>query len=545
MVVMNNLNTTIKNYTSNEKCFQLQIPMNFEFIIPDNDSVRLLSQFVEEMDLTCLYDTYSILKENQVTPRQLLKILLYAYLDTKYASRVIETACKRDVNYMYLLEGKPAPDHATIARFRSLHFAPCAKVLLTQCTQLLYELGEISGENIFIDGTKMEANANKYTFVWKRAVTKHQEKLGQKAAALVQECVEMYALKPIWQGRVKIKTLKKLRKQLYAIKEQEKLQFVSGIGKRKSTLQKQIEQLSHFLEKAKEYNQKIYRCGKRNSYSKTDPDATFMRMKEDAMKNGQLKPAYNLQHGVDADYVVWLQTLPNPTDTPTLIPFLEDMREQLPFTYQNIVADAGYESEENYSYLKTHGQLAYIKPANYEISKTRKYQNDISNRENMVYEKEKDCYYCSQGKVLQTIGTKTKKTATGYVSEKTLYRCEECTDCPVKSSCIKGNHWKIPEKERYKTLEVARKFEEQRAESLDRITSKQGILLRVNRSIQAEGSFAVLKWDRGFKRFLCRGGLHVYAKCVLLAVSHNIGKLHSKIQSGKTGSYLHCENKVA
>ena len=306
MVVMNNLNTTIKHYTSNEKCFQLQIPMNFEFIIPDNDSVRLLSQFVEEMDLTCLYDTYSILKENQVTPRQMLKILLYAYLDTKYASRVIETACKRDVNYMYLLEGKPAPDHATIARFRSLHFAPCAKLLLTQYTQLLYELGEISGKNIFIDGTKMEANANKYTFVWKRAVTKHQEKLGQKAAALVQECVEMYALKPIWQGRVKIKTRKKLRKQLYAIKEQENIQFVSGIGKRKATLQKQIEQLSHFLEKVKEYNQKIYRCGKRNSYAKTDPDATFMRMKEDAMKNGQLKPAYNLQHGVDADYVVWL-----------------------------------------------------------------------------------------------------------------------------------------------------------------------------------------------------------------------------------------------
>ena len=231
MVVMKKLHTTTQNYTSNEKCFQLQIPMNFEFIIPDNDSVRLLSQFVEEMDLTCLYDTYSILKENQVTPRQMLKILLYAYLDTKYASRVIETACKRDVNYIYLLEGKPAPDHATIARFRSLHFAPCAKELLTQCTQLLYELGEISGKKFFIDGTKMEANANKYTFVWKR----------------------------------------------------------------KSTLQKQIEQLSHFLEKA--------------------------------MKNGQLKPAYNLQHGVDADYVVWLQTLPNPTDTPTLISFLEDMRE--------------------------------------------------------------------------------------------------------------------------------------------------------------------------------------------------------------------------
>lgn len=186
---MKNLTTTNKNYTTNEKYFQLQIPMNLNIIIPENDSVRLLSQFVEEMDLTCLYETYSILKENQVTPRQMLKIILYAYLDGRFSSREIERACHRDINFMYLLEGKPVPDHATIARFRSLHFASCAKQLLVQCSELLYELGEISGENIFIDGTKIEANANKYTFVWKRAVSKNQEKLGQKAALLVSECV--------------------------------------------------------------------------------------------------------------------------------------------------------------------------------------------------------------------------------------------------------------------------------------------------------------------------------------------------------------------
>ena len=197
---MKKLNTTNKNYTTNEKCFQLQIPMNLNIIIPDDDSVRLLSQFVEEMDLTCLYETYSMFKENQVTPRQMLKILLYAYLDGKYSSREIEKACHRDVNYMYLLEGKHVPDHATIARFRSLHFAPCAKNILTQCAELLFELGEISGKNIFIDGTKIEANANKYTFVWKRAVTKNQEKFGKKAAALVAECVQTYSLKPVWKS---------------------------------------------------------------------------------------------------------------------------------------------------------------------------------------------------------------------------------------------------------------------------------------------------------------------------------------------------------
>lgn len=542
---MKKLNTTNKNYTTNEKCFQLQIPMNLSIIIPDDDSVRLLSQFVEEMDLTCLYETYSMFKENQVTPRQMLKILLYAYLDGKYSSREIEKACHRDVNYMYLLEGKHVPDHATIARFRSLHFSPCAKHLLTQCTELLFELGEISGKNIFIDGTKIEANANKYTFVWKRAVTKNQEKFGKKAAALVAECVQTYSLKPVWQGKVKIKTLKKLRKKLYAIKEQECIEFVYGSGKRKTLLQKHIEQLEVCLEKLKEYNHKIHVCGKRNSYSKTDTDATFMRMKEDAMKNGQLKPAYNLQHGIDAEYVVWLEALANPTDTPTLVPFLEDMGQHLSFKYMNIVADAGYESEENYSYIEEHGQFAYIKPSNYEISKTRKYQADISNRENMVYDEEKDCYRCSQGNLLKAAGSKQRQTASGYIATKVIYKCSDCTDCPVKGRCIKGNHWKVPESERFKSLEVSRRFERQRAESLKRITSKQGIILRINRSIQSEGSFADLKWDRGFRRFLCRGSSNVYAECVLLAISHNIEKLHNKIQHGKTGAHLHCEEKVA
>ena len=542
---MKNLTTTNKNYTTNEKYFQLQIPMNLDIIIPENDSVRLLSQFVEEMDLTCLYETYSILKENQVTPRQMLKIILYAYLDGRFSSREIERACHRDINFMYLLEGKPVPDHATIARFRSLHFASCAKQLLVQCSELLYELGEISGENIFIDGTKIEANANKYTFVWKRAVSKNQEKLGQKAALLVSECVETYALKPVWGGRVKIKTLKRLRKQLYAIKEQEEIKFVYGTGKRKALLQKHIEQLESYLEKLKEYNQKIHICGTRNSYSKTDSDATFMRMKEDHMKNGQLKPAYNLQHGVDAEYVVWLEIFPNSTDTPTAISFLKEMKENLSFKYRNIVLDSGYESEENYTYIEDNDQIGFIKPTNYEISKTRKYQKDISNRANMVYDSERDCYYCSQGHPLFAMATKQRKTASGYISTKTVYKCADCTGCPVKDKCIKGNHFKTPVDERFKSLEVSRKFERQRAECLQRISSKQGILLRINRSIQAEGSFADLKWDRGFRRFLCRGNANVYAECVLLAISHNIEKLHNKIQRGTVGIHLHCIDKIA
>ena len=330
-----------KDYTLNQKFYQLKLPLNIDYMIPTNDSVRLLSQFIEEMDLTDLYSTYSRIRENQVSPRTLLKIMIYGYMNKLYSSRDIENACLRDINFMFLLEGASAPDHSTFARFRSLHFAPCAEKILAEMTNFLYDIGEISGESIFIDGTKIEACANKYTFVWKKAVTKNMAKLMIKIANLVQECEELYGIKLIYKNVVKMKHVKKLRKKLYAIKKSECIEFVHGCGKRKSPLQKSIEKLEEYLSKFKEYNKKVYTCGSRNSYSKTDVDATFMRMKEDAMKNGQLKPAYNVQHGVDAEYIVWLTVGPQPNDTTTLIPFLKSMKEHLNFKYLKIVADAG------------------------------------------------------------------------------------------------------------------------------------------------------------------------------------------------------------
>ena len=162
-----------KDYTKNSDGYQLKLPLNLETIIPEDDSVRLLSQFVEAMDLTDLYSTYE--RINSVSPRTLLKIVLYSYMNGDYSSRSMELNCKRDINFMFLLEGYPAPDHATFARFRSIHFAPCSKRILAEMSNALFDMGEISGETIFIDGTKIEASANKYTFVWKKAVTKTRQ----------------------------------------------------------------------------------------------------------------------------------------------------------------------------------------------------------------------------------------------------------------------------------------------------------------------------------------------------------------------------------
>ena len=535
-----------KNYTLSEYNYQFKLPFEMEVLIPDDDPVRRLNAFVEELELSDLYQSYGKIKSSQVTPRQMFKIVIYAAMNRIYSCRDIETACKRDINFMYLLEGKPAPDHATIARFLSLHFSQCSKKTLAEVTEMLYNLGEISGIHIFIDGTKIESAANRYTFVWKKAVTKHQKRLCQKIAVFVEECEILYGLRFIFNGKkFGLRTLKKIRKKLYQIKEEEGIVFVHGIGKRKTQIQKSIETLEEYLEKLKEYTKKIHRCGDRNSYSKTDPDATFMRMKEDHMRNGQLKPAYNLQHGVDSEYITWLDVTQRPTDTRTLIPFLKDMEENLTFHYRDIVADAGYESEENYLFLEENGQNAYIKPNNYEQSKKRKYKNDIGRMENMTYEEDTDRYICFHGKELPWKYDRKEKTATGYQRITSVYECADCKGCPYKTKCIKGNHSKTPMEDRVKRLYVSKTMKEKRSEDLERITSEYGTRLRMNRSVQAEGSFADVKADMAFRRYSYRGMENVTAQSVILAIAHNINKFHHKIQNDRTGRHLFELKKTA
>jgi hypothetical protein len=261
-------------------------------------------------------------------------------------------------------------------------------------------------------------------------------------------------------------------------------------------------------------------------------------MKEDAMLNGQLKPAYNLQHGVDAQYITWLDISPYPNDVLTLVPFLQEMEKYLPFKYTEIVADAGYESEEAYIFIEKNGQKSYIKPQNYEISKTRRYKKDISRRENMKYLEKEDSYICSNNRRLNAVGERTRKSKSGYVSKITIYECEDCTGCPDKSQCIHGNNCKTPFSERNKQLNVSKVMNEKRRETLDRITTEYGTKLRMNRSIQAEGSFAVLKEDMGFRQYLYRGKENVLAQSVLAAIAHNINKLHFKIQGGRIGELM-------
>ena len=521
-----------KNYTEFNGCYQLILPLNYEVLIPKDDSVRLLSQILEGLNYKELYQAYSSTgRKPAVEPKILFKVLTYAYMNNVYSSRKIESACKRDINFMWLLEGGRVPDHSTIARFRKEYLAEAVEDLFYQMVQHLHHIGEVNFENLFVDGTKIEANANRYTFVWKKAVNKNESKMFIKIQSCIAEINLTYIKSFAITKETLLADLKAVLSYLKGKRHQEQIEFVHGIGKRKSKLQKFIEELQVFYERQEKYDNHNQLFEGRNSYSKTDSDATFMHMKDDHMRNAQLKPAYNVQIGVESEYVTGIGVFQDRNDTTTLIPFLKDMTYYLKIRYQNIIADSGYESEENYLYLEEKEQTCYIKPQTYEKWKKKSFKKDISKRENMFYDSEKDEYTCHHGKQLKPVGIAHRTSSTGYRSEITIYECEDCRDCPYKAQCTKaqGN----------RKMQVSKKFVEKRQVSYENILSEEGILLRVNRSIQVEGAFGVLKSDYNFNRFLTRGKTSVKNEFILLCFGYNINKLHAKIQNERVGKPLH------
>ena len=522
---------TTKNYTELGQTYQLVLPLSLEGLVPEDDSVRLLSHELEELDYTLLYQAYSAKGRNPaVDPKTMFKILTYAYSQNIYSSRKIECACRRDINFLWLLAGQKAPDHSTIARFRTGFLAEACEDLFYQLVRRLAHMGELAQETVFIDGTKLEACANKYTFVWKKSISKWEEKMFQKIQEAVQLLNREYIQTFVATKETCPQDLQKILDFLEGYCEQHAVAPVYGRGKRKSIHQKYRELFRRFLDRQILYDLHHSRFGGRNNYSKTDVDATFMHMKDDHMRNAQLKPGYNVQIGVDSEYIVAADIFQDRNDVWTLVPFLKHMEEKLQFRYPSVTADSGYESEEGYSYLRETKQTPYIKPQTYEIWKKRSFKKDISKRENMGYDESSDCYTCHAGKRLVAVGKKKQRSKSGYESEVTVYECEDCSGCPCKEACTKakGN----------KRLYVSKSFIEKRQESYENILSEKGIQYRMNRSIQVEGAFGVLKNDYEFQRFLLRGKTKVKLEILLLCMGYNLNKLHAKIQNDRLGSHL-------
>lgn len=499
---------------------QVVFPLNLEIRIPKDDFVFTVAKICEELDYAELFGTY-VRAWRKINPITLFEILIFAYINRKFSSREIETACKTDIRFMWLLNGEPAPSDSMITRFTRGHLADAIEGLFYQFGEKLYEMGEVKFRNLFVDGTKIEAYANKYTFVWKKTVEKYLAKLNKKAEAMLPVICDRY-------GFGELSSIEECYASLLAQAQWVNLVFALGKGKRKTQLQRDIETLKAILDKKNEYYSHLGKFGNRNSFSKTDIDATFMHMKDDYMRNGQLKPGYNVQIGVESEYIVGLGVFSNRSDVNTLIPFLNRIKSRTRRIFERVIADAGYESSENYLYLEENGMECFIKPQNYEISKKRTYKTNLYSVENMAYDAKRDAYTCPNGRKLKFKRESIKTTENGYNVSTKYYSNDKCGRCPHREKCHKS-------KNGFRTVKVNQVLMERRPQTLERLTSEEGTLLRMNRSIQVEGVFGVLKEDYGFKRFLTRGKKNVETQLFLLAFALNIEKFCNRTKKGRIG----------
>ena len=512
-----------KNYNKFSTVRQLVLPLDYSQMIPETEPVRLLDAVLEELDYTALLRLYSPQgRKSAVPPKILFKIIVFAMSEGIYSLRAIQRQCQVNIQYMWLLQGYKAPSHMCIGRFYERLTVPVQEDLFAQFIHLLSELDVVPMDEVYIDGTKLEANANRYTFVWRKNIERGLKKLKEKYPAFREEVSQ--ALLP---GTENLKDTEMLAALAEKCKE-EGAHFVSGKGYHKSALQKAFERCEGFCAKRQEYEKQLSVLGERNSYSKTDPDATFMRMKEDHMKNGQLKAAYNVQLAVESEYIVGVGIFPNPTDTRTLIPFLQHMESRFGLKPVHVVADAGYDSEENLDWLREHGYESVIKPAQYENGKKKQYKKRIDLPANMEYDPDKDEYTCAKGRKLVFEKIRRKKHDSGYVSESYVYRCTNCQYCGLRKQCQRQGNRK-----QNKAIYINKKYNGLQQENMERFLSEDGIRLRVNRSIQVEGAFGQIKEDYSYKRILRRGKDAVYKELLFLAFGFDIRKLHNRIQEDR------------
>lgn len=521
---------------------QLYLSTESQFEFSADDPVCVLNVFVERMDFSVFNTVYSRLGRIEYAPKVLFKILVYGYMRGIYSSRALAEACRENIRFMYLLEGRNPPGHNTINRFRSTYLPPVKDQMFAQLIQMLQEAGFLDLSYVFIDGTKIEANGNKYKFVWKKSQWKSMRRLQQKIHQEMPSLLEkngIHCLLP--NGDITPRHLEVVLAKVEKKMEKEGILIVHGTGRKKTELQRFYEIVQEWNRRLSGYLQNIEICGNRNSFCKTDPDATFMHLKEDPMRNGQLKPAYNVNIATANEFIIGNYLSSERNDVSTLIPFMEKLK--LPAT-SKVVVDAGYESEENYSYFEPkHRPELFVKPANHEIQKHKKYRTDISRKENMLYDARKDEYTCAAGKRLAPVKTILQKTGTGFRKSVTVYTCEDCGGCPLKEKCICSHSNKRLE-ERNKVIYASRRFEQQRSEMEKKIQTEEGILLRINRSIQAEGAFAMTKQNMGYRRFLLRGNVKVDTEWTILCIAYDLIKLIYKSRKNRLGTTLIIPNRL-
>ena len=500
-----------KDYNPNQI---MLLPPSLEELIEQDHPVRVVHQIIDSIDMQPVIAKYKGGGTSSYHPKMLLKILVYGYLSNIYSSRKLENALKENIHFMWLA-GMSKPDHNTLNRFRSDRLKGVLKEVFSQVVFLLSESGHVDLKEVYTDGTKIEANANKYTFVWGKSIKTNKEKMAKQ-------------LEELWSYTQQI-AKEEFDQQVpdFTVIDPEKVaQTIQQIDTalQDKPVSKKVKQKLNYARKnwpgkLAEYEEKQAILGERNSYSKTDTQATFMRMKDDHMQNGQLKPGYNLQISTNGQIITHYTLHQKPSDTTTFIPHFDSFKKlygQLP---ESITADAGYGSQENYEYTETEKITGYIK-YNYfhkEQKQHKKKDDNLKNASSLHYNKEQDTYYCPMGQRMKRVGTQNRKTSTGYPQSYALYQAENCHGCPLRGGCHDQNTNRV--------LSVNHRLRTLKEKARRLLLSEEGIKHRKKRPCEVEAVFGNLKQNKGFKRFMLRGLEKVEIETGLMALAHNLAKV--------------------
>ncbi len=498
-------------------------PQRIDEDIAENDPVRIVNAVVDSLDLENFRKLYKERGRSPYHPKMMLKSVIYAYMNNIYSCRKIEKALKRDIHFIWLA-GYEKPDHKTINNFRNRVKDEINNVF-TQLVLLLADRGFVSLDVEYIDGTKIESKANKYTFVWRKTVEKNRSRLQEKLRVLLQQIDEEIAQDNVSAADTVEFTPEGIATLIDELKEtlaQEPEARTKEQKIRQRESKKHIRQLEEHRVKLAEYNERLQRIGERNSMSKTDPDATFMRMKEDAMNNGQTKPGYNLQVSSENQFITDFMFFPNPTDTLTLIPFFHSFFGRYRRLPSGAVADSGYGSEENYRFMEEAGMQAYVKYNRFHLEQRPRYVPNPFHQDSFFYNAGEDYYVCPMGQHMTRIGTSHTRTASGYRSEKAGYRAQNCNGCPLRCLCYKA-------KGDRRTIEVNHRLKRYKEKARELLTSEEGIRKRGRRCIEPEAVFGQMKYDMAYKRFRHFGIDKVTMDFAFFAIAFNIKKMCSRI----------------
>lgn len=509
-----------KDYSNNDRLFFLLDPNKD---IAENDPVRVVDAIVESLDLKEFKKLYSECGRCAYHPKMMLKIILYAYMNNIYSCRKIERAVQRDIHYIWLA-AQERPDFVTINRFRN-RVKKEINNIFTQMVLLLAERGLITLDVEYIDGTKIESKANKYTFVWRKTVEKNRAKLQEKIRVLLQQIDEVIAQdKAAETETVEFtpETLTSLIGELKEVLESEPEPTDKERKKNRRERKKQMKELEKHRDKLQEYDSRLEQIGERNSISKTDTGATFMRMKEDAMNNGQTKPGYNLQISTENQFITDFALFPNPTDTLTLIPFFNSFLDRYGHLPCVAVADSGYGSEENYRFMDEAGMEAYVKYNRFHLEQRPRYKPNPFHHDNFHYNADEDYYVCPMGQHMTRVGTSHSKTASGYRSESARYRAHNCKGCPLRCLCYKARGDR-------RTIEVNHRLNGYKRKARELLTSEEGLRYRGRRCIEPEAVFGQMKSNMAYRRFRHFGKDKVAMDFAFFAIAFNIKKMCSKI----------------